>query len=220
MKIILDSADVESIKRLYDIYPVYGVTTNPSILASVGGKPYDTLSSLREILKNGDLHVETLSREWDKIVEEALRIRERVGENTYIKIPVTEDGLKAIRELKKMNIKTTATAVFTLSQALLASLSGASFVAPYVNRIDNMGSDGVETAIEIEKAFKLNGLETHVIAASFKNLRQIESVLKGGVWGVTISPSLLLGMLNHPGTEKAVKGFEEDWAKLDCGPTL
>lgn len=119
-----------------------------------------------------------------------------------------------------MNVKTTATAVFTLSQALLASLSGASFVAPYVNRIDNMGSNGVETAIEIEKAFKTNGLETHVIAASFKNIRQIEGVLKGGVWGVTISPDLLLGMLNHPGTEKAVKGFEEDWAKLDCGPTL
>ena len=220
MKIILDTANIEKIESCWENYPVYGVTTNPSILAREGRNPYETLRAIRSIIGNKDLHVETLGRTKDEILSEAKNIVFNLGEDTFIKIPVTSEGVKAIKELKEAGIRTTATAVFSFSQAMIASLSGASFIAPYVNRIDNLGGNGTETAIEIEKAFVQNGMSTHVIGASFKSIKQIETLLKGGAWGVTISPELLESMVKHPGTDDAVKKFEEDWAKLDCGPLL
>lgn len=220
MKILLDTANVEKIERCWDIYPVYGITTNPSILAREDREPYETLRAIRSIIGNKDLHVETLGRTKEEILTEAKNILFNLGEDTFIKIPVTEEGIKAIRELKQMGVRTTATAVFSFSQAMIASLSGASYIAPYVNRIDNLGGNGCETALEIEKAYLQNGMPTHVVGASFKSLKQVEALLKGGVWGVSISPELLESMVRHPGSESAIEGFEEDWKKLNCGPLL
>lgn len=215
MRIILDTADVKAIRELYAIYPVSGVTTNPSILAKEKKNPFEVLKEIRAILGDDDLHVETLGRDAETIVKEGERIVAELGANTFIKIPVTEEGLKAIRLLKEKGFKTTATAVFTLSQAYLAAMNGASFVAPYVNRIDNAGGDGPGVAIAIDQAFQASStFDCHVVAASFKNVKQVERLIEADAYSVTIPPEILKAMCKHPGTEEALLKFEKDFATL------
>lgn len=214
MRIILDTADVKAIRELYAIYPVSGVTTNPSILAKEKRNPFEVLKEIRSVIGDDDLHVETLGRDAETIVKEGERIVQELGDNTYIKIPLTEEGLKAIRLLKEKGIKTTATAVYTLSQAYLAAMNGASFVAPYVNRIDNAGGDGPGVAIAIDQAFSVSEYPCHVVAASFKNVKQVERLIEADAYSVTIPPDILRAMCKHPGTDEAVLKFEKDFETL------
>ena len=141
MKLLIDDADVSKIKALYSYYPVDGVTTNPTILAKSGKKPYEVLKEIREFIgENADLHVQVVSRTAEEMVQEAQVIREKLGANTFIKVPVVKEGVKAIKILSAQGVKITATAIYTPMQAYLAAKAGADFAAPYVNRIDNLGA--------------------------------------------------------------------------------
>lgn len=220
MYYMLDTADRAAIARLWKIYPLKGVTTNPSIISKEKSNPYEVFKDIKDIIGDGDLFVETLGRSADDIQGEAERIVRILGKDTIIKIPMTPEGLRAIGLLSRRGYRTCGTAVFTLSQGVLAARAGAEYVAPYVNRIDNIGCDGVDTAASISDAYSFYGLECKVVGASFKNVRQVEELLRRGVDAVTVSPDLMDKLMAIPGTMEAVEKFENDWKKLGVGDLL
>ncbi|KOF57613.1 MULTISPECIES: fructose-6-phosphate aldolase [Clostridium] len=217
MKLIVDFANLHQIKEMYSYYPVDGVTTNPSILAKEGKNPYEVLKAIREFIgSNSELHVQVVSLDAEAIVKEAHKIREELGASTYVKVPVTREGLKAIKILAKEGVNITATAIYTQMQAYLAGKAGALYAAPYVNRIDNLGADGVKVAKEIHDIFKKNELKTEVLAASFKNSQQVLELAKYGVGAATIAPDVIEGLIKLDAVTCAVEAFTKDFEKL-CG---
>jgi TalC/MipB family fructose-6-phosphate aldolase len=217
MKFIIDDANIEKIRMIYEYFPVDGVTTNPSILAKNGKQPYETLKEIREFIGNdAELHVQVISKKAEEMVEEAHVIKEKLGDNTYIKIPTTKEGLKAMKILKNEGTSITATAIYTQMQAFLAGKAGADYAAPYVNRIDNLGADGIKVAKDIHDIFKNNNLKTEVLAASFKNSMQVLELCKYGVGASTISPDVIEGLIKNDSVSAAVDVFISDFEKL-CG---
>ncbi|NFO05458.1 fructose-6-phosphate aldolase [Clostridium botulinum] len=209
---ILDTANLQEIKRAYEFYPMEGVTTNPSIISKEKEDFIKILKNIREIIGNDSmLHAQVLSLKAEDMIEEAKYIARQVGGNIYIKIPVTPDGIKAIKILNKEGYKITATAIFTAQQALIAAKAGANFVAPYVNRIDNISGNGVEVVGEIIELLELNNLNTKVLAASFKNVQQVNEVALRGCQSVTVGIGIMDKLIEHPLTELSVKQFINDW---------
>ena len=220
MKYLIDSADTAAIRRLNGLIPIEGVTTNPSIVAKTKREPYSVFREIKDIIQEKPLFVETLGRTGDEIVEEAGRITTRLGKDTVIKIPVSPEGLSAIKRLAQDGYITCATAVFTLSQALLAGRAGARYVAPYVNRISDKGNDGVAVTASIGEAFRKYGIECTVVGASFKNVRQVEDLSRLGVDSVTLPVDIFDKIINVEGTEEAIVKFEKDWETLGFGKSL
>lgn len=217
MKFIIDDANVEAIKNLYEYFPVEGVTTNPSILAKSRRSPYEVLKEIREFIgKDADLHVQVVSKNAADMVTEAVEIQERLGENTFIKVPTTREGLKAMKLLSAKGVKITATAIYTPMQAFLAAKAGAAYAAPYVNRIDNLGADGIETVKKIHDIFQNNGLKTEVLAASFKNSQQVLELCAYGIGAATIAPDVIEGLIRNDAVSAAVDAFTKDFEEL-CG---
>lgn len=217
MRFLIDDANVEKIRELYNYYPVDGVTTNPSILAKSGRNPYDVLKEIRALIgADGGLHVQVVSSKAEDMVEEGHKIQEMLGSNTYVKIPTTPEGLKAMRILSAEGRLVTATAIYTPMQAFLAGKAGADYAAPYVNRIDNLGADGIETAKTIHDIFKKNGLKTEVLAASFKNSQQVLELCKYGIGAATIGTDVIEGLIANASVASAVAAFVDDFEKL-CG---
>ena len=212
MKFIIDDADVEAIKNLYEYFPVEGVTTNPSILAKSKRPPYEVLGEIREFIgKDADLHVQVVSKSAEDMVTEAKEMQKRLGENTY-----TREGLKAMKLLSAKGVKITATAIYTPMQAFLAAKAGAAYAAPYVNRIDNLGADGIETVKKIHDIFQNNGLKTEVLAASFKNSQQVLELCAYGIGAATIAPDVIEGLIKNDAVTAAVGAFTKDFEGL-CG---
>ena len=195
------------------IYPVAGVTTNPTILSKIGGNPFDTLKKIRAFIgEDAQLHVQAVSRTADKIVAEAWHIVELLGANTYVKIPAVPEGFKAMKILlEKSEIPFTATAIYTPMQAFIAGQCGASYAAPYVNRIDNMGFNGLTVAKEIQQIFERNFMETEVIAASFKNSQQVLELCKCGIGAATLSPEIFTALVKNSAIVSAVEDFITDF---------
>ena len=206
MRFLIDDANVEKIKEIYTYYPVDGVTTNPSILAKSKRQPYDVLQEIRELIgPDADLHVQAVSRKAEDMVAEAHRIREALGENTYIKIPAVPEGIRAIRILASEGCRTTATAIYTPMQAFLAAKAGADYAAPYVNRMDNLGAGGIGNTKIIHDIFQKNGLKTQVLA-----------LCRYGVGAATIAPDVIEGLLKNDSVAAAVDAFIHDFEDL-CG---
>lgn len=217
MKLIIDYANLKQIKEMYAYYPIDGVTTNPSILEEEGQNPYKVLKVIREFIgEEAELHVQVVSVKAEDMIKEAHKIQEKLGKNTYIKIPVTKEGLKAIKALAKEGMNITATAIYTSMQAYLAAKAGADYAAPYINRIDNLGAGGVQTAKDIHDIFKKNNLKTEVLAASFKNSQQVLELAKYGVGAATIAPDVIEGLIKLDAVTSAVAAFTKDFEKL-CG---
>ena len=216
MKLIIDDANLAAIKKLYEYYPVEGVTTNPSILAKTGGEPFKVLKDIREFIgPEAELHVQVLARDAEGMIEDAHRIVEELGKNTYVKVPSVPEGFKAMKALHAEGIKITATAIYTPMQAYLAAKSGADYAAPYVNRIDNMGFDGVKVAKEIHDIFVLNGdTNCEVLAASFKNSQQVLELCAYGIGAATLAPDIIEGLVKNPAIDAAVEAFISDFEGL------
>ena len=219
MKLLIDDANLDAIKRIYDLYPCDGVTTNPSILAKAGEKwPFDALLAIRAFIgEEADLHAQVIGRDAKTMAGEGRRIAGLLGRNTYIKIPAVPQGLKAMRILSGEGLRVTATAVYTVQQAYLSGKAGADFAAPYVNRIDNLGGDGVETACRIHDLYRINGMKTQILAASFKNTRQVLALAEHGAAAATASPAVIEGMMRNADVDAAVEAFISDFETL-CGP--
>lgn len=218
MKLLIDDARIDEIRRILEYYPIDGVTTNPTILRRAGRDPYMVLEEIRRLIgPDHELHVQVISRDAEGMIEEARIIRERLGRETYIKIPANRQGIKAMKKLSEDHVHLTATAVYSPLQAYLAMQAGADYVAPYINRIDNLGGDGVDTALEIESMFRQNESKTQVLAASFKNCRQFLSMAEAGIGGATVSVEVLDEMLKNPAVDQAVDAFIADFEEL-AGP--
>lgn len=212
MLYLLDTADIKSIERAFDLYPISGVTTNPTIISKEKREFLSILKDIRKVIgQDGMLHVQAVSSKAEDIIKEAEYLNEKIGGNLYVKIPVIPEGIKAMKLLKNRGVKTTATAIFTPQQAFMAANAGAEFVAPYINRLDNIGGDGPNVVSEIIQLFDFNGLDTKVLAASFKNVEQVHRVMLNGAQSVTVSPEIMDQLLYHPLTDSGVDQFVCDW---------
>ncbi len=215
MKLIIDDAHMDQIKKIYEFYPVDGVTTNPSILAKSGRNPYEVLKEIRTFIGDeAELHVQAVAGTAEGMVEDAHRIVSELGQNTYVKIPSVPEGFKAMKVLKGEGIFITATAIYTPLQAFLAGKCGASYAAPYINRIDNMGYNGIQVAKEIHDIFKKNNLDTAVLAASFKNSQQVLELCEYGIGAATIASDVMEGLVKNREITAAVDDFVKDFEKL------
>ncbi|MDR1536868.1 MAG: fructose-6-phosphate aldolase [Clostridiales bacterium] len=217
MRLLIDESNLDEIKRIWDIYPMDGVTTNPTILFKNGKPPFESLMEIRNFIgRESELHVQVAARDFHGMIKDAKRILEVLGESTFVKIPVTEDGLKAIKALSKSGARLTATAIYGPMQAFLAGKAGACYAAPYINRMDNLGANGVKAAKQMNDILKINGLGTEVLAASFKNSQQVIELCEHGIGACTISPEVMDALILNESVERAVDVFIKDFEDL-CG---
>ena len=221
MLYILDTADLEAIRHCNEFYPLAGVTTNPSIISKAKTDFWKLVKEIRNIIgEDKMLHVQTTQKTADKIVEEAKLLKKELGGDFYVKIPIGEEGLKATMMLKKIGIGVTMTAIFTPTQALIAAKAGADFVAPYVNRLDNIIGDGTEVVAEIVEELAVHDMDCKVLAASFKNAEQVHKCAMAGCQSVTVTADILKNLISHPMTDAAVAGFDKDWQSVYGDKTI
>ncbi len=221
MEFLVDTGNLDAIRHCNEFYPVAGVTTNPTLVAKEKSDFWALVKEIRNIIgPDKMLHVQTVQTTAEKIVEEAKLIKETVGGEFYVKIPIGEEGLKATMMLRELGIGVTMTAIFTPAQALMAAKAGASFVAPYVNRLDNILGDGVRVVEDIVETFAVHGLDCQVLAASFKNCQQIHACALAGCHTATISADLFKSLITHPMTDAAVTGFDKDWKDMYGDQTI
>jgi fructose-6-phosphate aldolase 2 len=212
MKILLDTANMKTITGIMPYFNISGFTNNPSILAKEGGDIKETLLKLRELAGNDkSIHTQITATDTNGMVEQAKKLQDFFGSNFYAKLPITLEGLRAVPLCKAAGVKCTVTAVFTPLQALMAGLAGADYVAPYVDRLDNITSHGVHVVSEIVKLLELYNLKTQVLAASFKNVQQIYEVASTGAHASTLNGELCMKLLFHPYTDRSVEDFKSDW---------
>ncbi|GIN84389.1 transaldolase [Heyndrickxia sporothermodurans] len=212
MRIYIDSANTKQIAHLNEYFPIAGVTTNPSIIVKENRPYLELLKEIRSIIGDQkELFVQTIGSTAEEIVKEAKYIRSQLTGNVIIKIPVIKEGIKAIQLLDSENIQTLATTVYTSFQAYVAAMSGAKYVAPYVNRIDNLTGNGVNVVAEIAKLFSHSELSCEILAASFKNVQQVHDVCLAGAQTVTVAPELIEKFIAFPSTESDVAEFKRQW---------
>lgn len=220
MEFMLDTADVARIRDLNELITVAGVTTNPTILTKSGRMPEDVLPEIISILSpEQKLFVQVVKTDYEGIMDEARKISAMRPENMYVKIPVSRDGLKALKQCRKEGIKTLATAIYTPAQGFLAAQNGANYLAPYTNRMCNYG-DGVAEVLKLNRMIKENGLDSKVIAASFKNVGQVSELIENGIGAVTVPADVVYEMINHPATRIAVGEFCVNWNRAYMRDTL
>lgn len=209
MKIFMDTANVEEISRFVDWGVVYGVTTNPSLIAKTGRTQAEVIPEIAKLVE-GPVSAEVISTECQGMVEEARKLVQ-IAENIVIKIPCIPEGLKAVKILSAEGIKTNVTLVFSMAQALMAARAGATYVSPFIGRLDDIGEDGVLLVKNIVEAFKLYGIETEVIAASIRNLAHVDAVMLTGCQIATIPTKVLEQMIKHDLTDKGLAAFLADY---------
>ena len=213
MELIIDSSNIEQIKELNELLMITGVTTNPTILTKSGREAMDVVKDLCEVLSEDQLlFIQTVQTSFEGIMEEAKMISSIRNKNMYVKIPVTHEGLRAIKECKKLGIHTLATAIYTADQAFLAAMNGAEYLAPYTNRMCNYG-DGVQDVKDLIEMLRVNHMPAKVLAASFKNTYQVHELIKAGIQAVTVPCDVLYQMIDHPGTKIAVGEFSVNWQR-------
>ena len=209
MKIFLDTANVDEIISANDMGAICGVTTNPSLIAKEGRDFKQVIKEITSIV-DGPISAEVISLKHDEMVDEALELT-KIHPNVVIKIPMTIEGLKAVNILSSKGIKTNVTLIFSTAQALLAARAGASYVSPFIGRIDDIGSKGVELIKEIASVFRLHNIETEIIAASVRNpIHSIEAAL-AGAHIATIPYNVLIQMTKNPLTDIGIEKFLKDW---------
>lgn len=213
MEFIIDTVDLAEIKDAVEYMPIVGVTSNPSIVKRTNPKAFfNHMREIRGIIGNErSLHVQVISKDCETIIKEAHRILKEIDKDVYIKVPVSYEGIKAIKLLKSEGIKVTATAVYDLMQAYMALAAGADYIAPYVNRIGNLGSDPILLINELSKRIALDGYNCKIVAASFKGVQQVRDSFNYGAHAITASVDTLKTIFKNPNIEKAVDDFNNDW---------
>lgn len=216
MKIFLDTANLESIKKFNDMGLLDGITTNPSLMSKEGGNPKDAMEEITKIIK-GDVSLEVISTEYSGMMEEGKRLR-KYGKNVVVKVPMTPDGLKACKSLSSEGIPVNVTLIFSANQALLAAKSGAKYVSPFIGRLDDIGQDGMQLIKDIKDIFKnYPELKTQILVASIRHPVHVVDAAKIGADVVTLPPAVLDKMMLHPLTKIGLENFLADWDKLKSG---
>ena len=212
MKIFLDSANLESIKKYNDMGILDGITTNPSLLSKEGGDPQKTMEEIVRII-DGDVSLEVVSTEYEGMLEEGRHLR-KYGDNVVVKCPMTPEGLKACKALTAEGIPVNVTLIFSSNQAILAAKSGAKYVSPFIGRLDDVGKDGMQLISEIKQIFSNYKFSTQVLVASIRHPIHVIEAGKIGADVVTLPPAVLEKMFKHPLTDIGLKNFLADWEKL------
>ncbi len=214
MKFFIDTANVEDIKKAVEMGIVAGVTTNPSLIAKEGRDFIETVKEIGTIV-DGPISAEVISLEGDKMVEEAKELYEKIGNpNLVIKIPMCAEGLKAVSRLTAMGMKTNVTLIFSAGQALLAAAAGATYVSPFVGRLDDVGFCGIDLISQVSEIFKKQGIKTEIIAASTRNPLHVIQVAQAGCDIATVPYKVFVDMTKHPLTDKGIERFLADWASV------
>ena len=214
MKIFLDTANLESIRKFNDMGLLDGITTNPSLMSKEGGDPKKVMEEITKIIK-GDVSLEVISTEYSGMIEEGRRLRQ-YGKNVVVKVPMTPDGLKACKQLTSEDIPVNVTLIFSPNQALLAAKSGAKYVSPFIGRLDDIGKDGMNLIRDIKKIFDnyKDDFKTQILVASIRHPIHVIDAAKIGAHVVTLPPAVLDKMLQHPLTDIGLENFLSDWKKL------
>jgi fructose-6-phosphate aldolase 2 len=209
---LADTANIDELKKLFYYFPIAGVTTNPTIIAAANRKLSEIMPDIIEIIGDRMLHVQMISEMAIDMVREAKAYKKKysLGDNYFAKIPVSLEGFKAMPMLKDAGINVTATAIFTQQQALVAARAGADWVAPYVNRLDNISSHGIEVVKHIVENIEHFKLNTKVLAASFKTVDQVHRVSMVGCHAATINYEILELLRSHPMTDMSLDKFKSD----------
>lgn len=212
MKLFIDTANVEHIKKANELGVICGVTTNPTLIAKEGRDFKEVVTEIASIV-DGPISAEVVSLECDAMVSEALDLA-KIHKNIVIKIPMCEEGLKAVKILSENKIKTNVTLIFSAVQALLAARAGASFVSPFLGRLDDIGFDGMALIDDISEIFSIHEIETEIIAASIRNPIHIIDAAKAGCDIATVPYNVIMQMINHPLTTSGIERFLKDWETL------
>ncbi len=210
MKIFLDTANIEEIKTAVSWGVVDGVTTNPTLVSREGKVDFKTrIAEICEVV-NGPVSAEVISTDYEGMISEAKELS-KIADNVTVKIPLIKDGIKAVAALSAMGVKTNVTLVFSVNQALLAAKAGATFVSPFIGRIDDIGNNGMEVLSEILDVYSNYGFKTEVLAASLRHPEHVRQAALLGANVATIPFKVLGEMFNHPLTEKGLERFLNDW---------
>ena len=209
MKIFIDTANVEEIRNANEMGIICGVTTNPSLIAKEKRDFKEVIKEITEII-DGPISAEVVSLEADKMVEEAIPLAE-LHKNIIIKLPMTIEGLKACKKLTAMGIKTNVTLIFSVSQALLAARAGATYVSPFLGRLDDIGVNSEELISDISIIFSKHNIKTEIIAASVRNPWHVKEAAKAGAHIATIPYNTLIAMTKHELTDRGIEKFLKDW---------
>ncbi len=209
MKLFIDTANVDEIREIADWGVICGVTTNPSLIAKEGRVFKEVIKEITSIV-DGPISAEVISLEANEMVKEALELAE-IHKNIIIKVPMTSEGLKAVKMLKQRSIRTNVTLVFSANQALLAARAGASYVSPFVGRMDDIGNDGMNIIDDIITVFDIHGINTEIISASIRTPMHVLDSAKMGAHIATIPYKVCQEMLKHPLTDIGIEKFLKDW---------
>lgn len=212
MKIFIDTANIQQIKEAQDMGIIDGVTTNPTLVSKEGRNFLELIKEICSIV-DGPISVEAISQNCNEIVKEA-RTLSKIDKNVVVKIPLVKEGLKAVRILSKEKVRTNVTLCFSAPQALFAAKAGASYVSPFIGRLDDIGSVGMNLVRDIRKIYDNYGLRTQIIVASIRNpLHVIEAALAGADCA-TVPYDVLMNLVKHPLTDIGVERFLADWKKV------
>ena len=211
MKIFLDTANTEEIREFADMGVVYGVTTNPSLVAKSGKTQAEVIPEICSII-DGPISAEVISTDCAGMLREARELA-KISPNVVVKIPCIPEGLKAVKVLSAEGIRTNVTLVFSLGQALLAARAGASYVSPFIGRLDDIGQDGVSLVADMVEVFRAYELGTEIIAASIRSLEHVNAVMLAGADIATVPTKVLRAMLRHPLTDAGLEKFLADYRK-------
>ncbi len=213
MKIFLDTANLDSIKKYSEMGIVDGITTNPTLLSKEKGNPIQTMKEIVQYI-NGPVSLEIVASTFDEMMDEGLKLA-KYGKNVVVKVPMTMDGLKVVKALSSNDIKTNVTLIFSANQALLAAKAGATYVSPFIGRLDDIGSEGLNLVSEIVQIFAGYDISTQVLVASVRHPLHVIESAKMGADVVTLPPDILDKMIRHPLTDKGLDLFLNDWKKLE-----
>lgn len=212
MKLFIDTANIDEIKEINEWGVICGVTTNPSLIAKEGRVFEEVVKEIADIV-DGPISAEVISLEKDGMLREA-RDLAKIHPNIIIKIPMTKEGLKAVKVLTEEGIKTNVTLIFTANQALLAARAGASYVSPFIGRLDDIGNIGMDIIHEIVNIFSIHDIDTEIIAASIRHPVHVLESASAGADISTIPFKVFQQMLSHPLTDSGIEGFLRDWENV------
>lgn len=210
MKLFLDTANVEHIKEANEMGVICGVTTNPSLIAKEGRDFNEVIKEITEIV-DGPISGEVVSEDAEGMIKEGREIA-AINKNMIVKIPMTVEGLKAVKVLAREGIKTNVTLIFSANQALLAANAGATYVSPFLGRVDDISMDGMELVRTIAEIFEVHGINTEIIAASVRHPIHVIEAARAGAHIATVPYALVMQMVKHPLTDAGLEKFKADWA--------
>ncbi|MBP2025932.1 fructose-6-phosphate aldolase [Peptoniphilus stercorisuis] len=212
MKFFIDTANVDEIKEINSWGVLSGVTTNPSLIAKEGKVFEDVVLEITKIV-DGPISAEVTATKWEEMVEQGRELA-KIHKNIIIKIPMTEDGLKAVNVLSKEGIKTNVTLIFSANQALLAATAGASYVSPFIGRLDDIGQNGMDLIEDLSEIFDIYGIDTEIIAASVRHTTHIIECAKSGADIATVPYKVFKQMVKHPLTDSGIETFLSDFKSV------